>query len=335
LFWRNRRVLVTGGAGFIGSNLVDRLVELEAKVRVVDNLERGKPQNLNGLISNIEFIKADLRSAEVAERACKDMEVVFHLAAKVGGIKYYIDRPGEVLLENVKLDSFMLDAAVESKVQRYFYASSAHVYPQTLQTSPDSPPLREHDAVPACPGLSYGWGKLLGEKQIQYMAAQGINLRAAIVRLVGAYGKNQDLDLESGSAIPVFIRRAIEYPERKPFVIWGNGAETRSYCYIDDVVNGMLLAVEKLSSHKLLGPINLGSEERISIRELGEQIVELSGKKIPIQSDSSRETVIWGQAVDCSKARELLDGWRPRVSLQDGLRRTYQYVEKRLNVKNY
>ncbi len=329
-YWRGRKVLVTGGAGFIGSNLTERLVSLGSVVRSVDNLERGRLEYLSPVINQIEFLERDLRDPKVCDEATRNMEVVFHLASKVGGIQYYLRKPGEVVLQNTQIDSFTLQACLRNNVERYLYASSAHVYPIDRQLSPDAPALVEEDALPARPDLSYGWAKLLGEKQIEYLIAEGTELKAAIVRLIGAYGKNQDLDLETGSAIPVFIRRAIEYPDNGAFTIWGTGEETRSYCYIDDVVDGLLLAVEKLEARQLLGPINLGSEGRVKMGSLAGQIVQISGKPIEVRKDTSKQTVIWGQAVDCSKAREALDGWHPRVSLKEGLRKTFRHVETRL-----
>ncbi len=328
-YWRNRRVLVTGGAGFIGSNLVPRLAEEGAKVRVVDNLERGRLEHLAPVLDQIEFRQEDLRDPDVCRRACKGMEVVFHLASKVGGIGYYLARPAEVLTQNVLMDTFMLEAVEAAGVERYFYASSAHVYPIELQQTPDAALIREEQAIPAHPELSYGWAKLLGEKEIEYAIAQGAPLRAAIVRLIGVYGPNQDLDLATGSAIPVFIRRAIEYPERQPFIVLGTGEETRSYCFIDDVLDAMLRCVEKLGNHQLLGPLNVGSEERIRIADLARMVIEISGKHISITYDPSHKTVIWGQALDCSKARQLLDGWEPKVTLQEGLALTYAHIEAR------
>jgi nucleoside-diphosphate-sugar epimerase len=258
------------------------------------------------------------------------MDVVFHLASKVGGIGYYLTKPAEVLSQNVLTDTFVLQAAVACGVPRYLYASSAHVYPIELQMRPDAPLIREAQAIPSHPELSYGWAKLLGEKQIEYTIAEGYPLRAAIVRIIGAYGPNQDLDLATGSAIPVFIRRAVEYPARKPFTILGSGQETRSYCYIGDVLDALLLAVEKLDEHQLLGPLNVGSEECVAIGDLAREIIAISGKDIEIHHDLSHPTTIWGQALDCSKAHQLLDGWHPRVSLREGLEHTYRHIEKRL-----
>jgi nucleoside-diphosphate-sugar epimerase len=329
-YWKDRRVLVTGGAGFIGTHLVTILAELGAEVRVADNLERGRQENLRAVIGQIDFRKEDLRDFQASQRVCRNVEVVFHLASKVGGIQYYLTRPGEVLSDNNLIDSNVLRASIEAHVSRYLYASSAHVYPIELQTSPDSPLIREEQSVPAHPELSYGWAKLFGEKQIEYAIQQGVDLRAAIVRIIGAYGPGQDFDLATGSAIPVFIRRAVEYPERRPFLILGTGGETRSYCYVSDIISGFLIAVGKVANCQLVGPLNLGSEERIPIRDLALEIVRISGKNIEIIFDPSHPTVIWGQALDCTKAGALLDGWSPAITLREGLERSYRHIENQL-----
>jgi GDP-D-mannose 3',5'-epimerase len=307
-----------------------RLLREGAKVRVVDNLERGRLENLRSAQNRIKFHRLDLMKKADCEKAVKDMEIVFHLASKVGGIKYYMDRPMEVMAANLLIDTQMYLASIRAGVQRYFYASSAHVYPIELQQSPDVAPLKEEDAVPANPHLTYGWSKLIGEKLIEAGNKQQNTMRTAVVRLIGVYGKNQDIDLESASAIPVFIRRAIEYPDRKPFVVWGTGEETRSYCYIDDVVNALLLCIEMLDKYESIGPINLGSEERISITDLLKEIVQLSGKQIELVFDQSKSASIWGQAVDCSKARKILGVWGPQTSLPLGLNKTYKSIESRI-----
>ncbi|MEE8423464.1 MAG: NAD-dependent epimerase/dehydratase family protein [Thermodesulfobacteriota bacterium] len=331
-YWSNKKILITGGAGFIGSNLTERLVFLGNKVRVIDNLERGKKKYLKSVLTDIEFLPLDLRQKEACITACKDIEIVFHLASKVGGIGYYLNKPGEVILENSLIDTLMLSASLECNVERYLYASSAHVYPIELQLTPDAAPIKEKQALPANPELSYGWAKLLAEKQIEYYIAEGHELRVSIVRLIGVFGKNQDIDLETGSAIPVFCRRAIEYPDLKPFIIRGTGKETRSYCYIDNVIDGMLISVEKLDDRQLIGPLNLGSEGCIAIDRLARMVIEISGKLIDLQLNTSKATTIWGQTVDCTKAKELLDGWTPKISLYEGLQRTYEDVENRLSI---
>jgi GDP-D-mannose 3',5'-epimerase len=328
-YWRNRKVLVTGGAGFIGSNLVERLVELGARVRVSDSLERGRLENLRRCLDEIEFLNCDLTDSDDCHRSCQGMEVAVHLAAKVGGIGYYLSRAAEVMAHNVLVDTLMWQAAEAQGLERYLYASSAHVYPLDLQGSPDAPPMEEEQTVPANPPLSYGWAKLLGEKQLEYGVSQGSRVRVAILRLIGVYGPNQDIDLASGSAIPVFIRRAIRYPRGQPFRILGTGEETRSYCYVSDVVEAMLLALERLDEQRLIGPLNVGTAERVRIADLAQEIIAISGKPILMEFDLSHRTAIWGQVLDSTKARELL-GWTPSVSLRDGLQRTYDDIEQRL-----
>ena len=328
--WRGRRVLVTGGAGFIGSHLVPELVRLGADVRVIDNLERGKREHLGEWLPRIEFVEDDLRDPGTCGEAMRGVDTVFHLAAKVGGIGYYLEKCGDVLVQNTLIDANVLAAARAAGVARYVYASSAHVYPIELQNDPEARALREEDALPANPELSYGWAKLLGEKQVEYLIAEGVGLRAAILRLVGAYGENQELDLATGSAIPVFTMRAVLYPQHAPFVIWGTGRETRSYCHIEDVVAGVVLAADKLDEQELVGPLNLGSEGRITIENLARAIIRISGKDIPLVKDASKPTVIWGQAVDCSRAKRVLDGWEAKIPLADGLHRSYAHIERRL-----
>lgn len=328
--WKGAKVLVTGGAGFIGSNMTPYLLERGSQVRIIDNLERGKREYMEPFIDKIEFMEEDLRDYDVCKRACEGIDIVFHLASKVGGIGYYLSKPGEVLTQNMLMDTLMLQAAVDCKVSRYLYASSAHVYPIELQMDADALPIREDQDIPAHPELSYGWAKLVGEKALEYMVAEGHSIRGASSRIVGAYGPNQDIGLDTGSAIPVFCRRAIEYPELKPFKVLGTGKETRSYCYIDDVIDALMLSVEKLDEHQLLPPLNIGNEGRITIGDLAQKIVDISSKDIEIEWDLSHPTTIWGQAPDSAKSVEFLDGWRPCVSFDEGLRKIYNHIEDRL-----
>lgn len=330
-WWKHRRVVVTGGAGFIGSNLVALLVREGAQVRVVDNLERGRNEYLAGILNDIEFLHGDLKSAAVCESACCDADVVFHLASKVGGILYYMDRAGDVFRDNTLMDHNIWSAAIRASVPYFFYASSAHVYPGNLQQTPDAPLILEEQAYPASPELSYGWAKLIGEQLIQYTINQGdCNTRAAIARIIGSYGPNQDLDLATGSCIPVFCRRAIRYPDEGPFRVLGTGAETRSYHFVSDTIDAFLRSVQKLERSPLVGPFNLGSEERISIGDLAREVIAVSGKRINIDWDTSHRTLIWGQAVACGLASNLLDGWKPQVSLHDGLSICYEHISSRL-----
>jgi len=248
----------------------------------------------------------------------------------VGGIGYYTQRPFEVIEANLQMDGNMLGAVLACAVPFYFYASSAHVYPIDLQRDAEAPPIREDQVLPAHPELSYGWAKLIGEKRIEYALAEGKPLRASVARIIGAYGPNQDFDLATGSAIPVFIRRAIEYPRLAPFRVLGTGNETRSYCFVRDIVAGIMTSTERLADQSCIGPFNLGAEGRISIGELARTIIEISNKEITMEFDSSHPTLIWGQALNCSLASYLLDGWRPAVGLREGLQLCYRDIERRL-----
>lgn len=325
-----KRVLVTGGAGFIGSHLTHTLVEMGAKVRVVDNLVRGSLENLEDVAKQIEFIKGDLTSAEVCKRAVEKIDYVFHLASKVGGIGYYMTKPGEVYTNNILMDTQMALAARAAGVQRYVFSSSAHVYPRHLQSTEMAAPLHEAQAYPADPAISYGWAKLFSEKLIQYQNVEELTMRTAIVRIVGAFGERQDIDLNTASAIPAFCRRAVEYPKQSPFKMLGEGKETRSYCYVGDVVDGMIHCLKNLTKVPEIGPINLGNEGRVTIADLVKMVIEVSGKKIEVVCVPTPESGIRGQAVDCALARQQIPEWKPRVSLKEGILRTYRDVERRL-----
>lgn len=329
-FFCGRKVCVTGGAGFIGSHLSRALVGLGAHVRMVDNLERGTREAVTDILGHAELVVADLRDQETCQRNFADCDVVIHLASKVGGIRYYLDRPYEVFVANTLIDANVIDTVLAAETAHMFYASSAHVYPIELQMSADAPEIVESQAIPAHPELSYGWAKLIGEKRIEYAIAEGRPLRAAVARLIGAYGPGQDFDLEKGSAIPAFIRRAIEYPTRSPFTVMGTGKETRSYCYIDDIADGILRSICQTQSQPLVGPFNLGRNGRNTIAEVAEAVIAVSRKQIPITWQPTAATVIWGQALDCSLATRLLEGWQPKIELTEGLRRCYEDIERRM-----
>jgi len=231
---------------------------------------------------------------------------------------------------NLTMDGLVLSALIDAGVPHYFYASSAHIYPIELQLEIQAPLIREDQAYPANPSLSYGWAKLIGEQGIAAALAEGHEFRAAIARIVGAYGPGQDYQLATGSVIPVFCHRAVRYPELKPFRVLGTGKETRTYCYVDDVVRAIMLSVEKLEGSPQVGPYNLGTCDLVSIAEIAETIIGISGKDIQVDFDTSHPTKIWGQAPDISLAAKLLDGWKPRVSLRDGLKICYEDVKSRL-----
>jgi GDP-D-mannose 3',5'-epimerase len=327
-FWKNKKVMITGGAGLIGSALSANLVKNGSKVTIVDNFERGKFDYIADIMDDCTIKNADLREARFCDVHIRDYDIVIHMASKVGGIGYYTSRPYEVMSENLKMDSNVLSACVKNKIPMLFYASSAHVYPKELQGTPDSPLIKEEQAEPANPELSYGWAKLITEKQIQAAVKQSPNFKASIARYIGIYGKNQDFGLDTGSVIPVFCNRAINHPDIE-FNVWGNGKETRSYCFIEDAIEGTKKMIEAMDTENMVGPYNLGKQERVSIGEIAEKVIAISDKNIIINFDTSKDTLIWGQWCDCSKIKNDL-GWEATTSLEDGLKVVYEDVKSRI-----
>ncbi|MEY4333821.1 MAG: hypothetical protein RLZZ196_2564 [Bacteroidota bacterium] len=325
-----KRILVTGAAGFIGSHLVKRLVKQGHEVTAIDNLERGKIEFLKEVeyFDNFSFVSCDLTKYEYMKDLFANKDVVIHLASKVSGIGKYLSNPYEIMNANIQMDLNVLKGVIENKIDTYFYASSAHIYPKELQQIADSPKIREEQAYPSNPELTYGWAKLIGEKAIESAVVENDWMKVAIARFIGIYGPNQDFQLETGSVIPVFTHRAIRYPEI-PFSVWGTGKETRSYCYIDDALDCIEKMIEAMDTKQLVGPYNVGRGDRISIEDIAKTVVEVSGKDIEIEWDTTKKTVIWGQWCDVSKIKEEL-GWEAKVTLKEGLEKVYNNIKQRI-----
>lgn len=332
-YWKNKKVLITGGAGLIGSALATNLVGLGARIIILDDLSRGKKEFLKDIAANITFIKVDLTNIDHCMVHIKDVDIVVHMASKVGGIKVYTDFPYSIMNDNITIDSNVIRACLRNKIAKFFYASSAHVYPIALQNNKEERPLiKEEDAYPADPLLTYGWAKLISEQQLLNAAEEFDNFSVAIARYIGIYGLNQDYGLQTGSVIPVFSHRAIKYPE-VDFTIWGNGEETRSYCFIQDAVECTKLMIEKMEDHNIVGPYNVGSSDIIKIKDIAQKIVSISKKEIDLKLDLTQKAKILSQWCDCSKIYNEL-GWKATTSFDQGLQIVYNDVKVRLE-QNY
>lgn len=317
-----KKVLVTGGAGFIGSHLVDELLQRNADVRVVDDLSRGKVSNIEHCRDRIDFIEGNLMEAKTAEEAVRDVESCFHLAAIVGGVDFMTSHPAEIF-KNVTIDKNIIDACRKMNVDRLLYTSSACTYPVDLQTTADQPPLKEEDALKqgAKPDSDYGWTKLLGEIQCQaYHRSYGMKI--AIVRPFNPYGPRESFNPKDSHVIPSLIRRAVR--REKPFVVWGDGTHARAFEYIGDLAEGI---VQAIGTKVDADPINLGSSTPITIREIAELVLQLTGYNTSIVWDTSKPQGVKSRKADMSKALSVL-GWEPRTPLKEGLMQTLNWYLK-------
>ncbi len=324
-------VLVTGGNGFLGRNLVSRLVKSKvSKIRVVDNLERDFNNTSFMNDGKIEFLEDDLCDLDACLKACNNIDIVFHCASKVGSINFYKNNGSKVLSHNILLDNQILSAAQDKGVSCFIYISSAFVYPIERMQDSLGLGIKEEEAIPANPAITYGWAKLMGEIAVQHAVENGGILNGIILRLSNFYGPYQSIDLDRGSIIPVLIRRALEYPRLSPFFINGQGNETRTYCYISDIIDAILLAVKTVGHKKIEQPLNIGSETPITIKNLAKKIIEISGKNIVLETLPAPEPLIMSQTLDCSKAKMRFDDWSCKVSLDDGLKKMFLYVSENI-----
>jgi len=321
-FWKSKKVVVTGGASFIGSHLVDSLVGLGSEVVVLDNLSSGTLENLEKSLPEIKFVDQDLEysSLDNLVRLFRGHEIVFHLAATHGGRGYIDSHPADIT-SNFAIDHHVFEACATSGVGKVVFASSACVYPPKLQSKVGSSYLlREEDAPvehldqPLSSDLEYGWAKLMGEMQLNSFIRQ-YDIQGCSVRFVTAYGPREN----ETHAIVALIYKAFERMD--PFVIWGDGNQERDFTYVSDIVSGTLLAAEKVSDGT---PINLWTQRRISLVEMARMIFDLMEFHPKIRFDPAGPVGVRSRALDISRARALL-GWEPGVSLKEGMRSTIDW----------
>jgi GDP-D-mannose 3',5'-epimerase len=323
--WDKKRVLVAGGAGLIGSHLARTLANKGAKVCVADNLSSGSLKNIEDIKNKVEFVSADLRKEANCVRLTRGMDFVFQVAANMGGIGYITAVGADIMRDNILINVNMLQASFENKVKEYFYSSSACIYPEYRQKDANVTPLKESDATPADPDQFYGWEKLATEKLCEaYQKDYGMNIRMA--RFHNVYGEVYTaFDKDKGKAPCHIIMKALRYPEEE-FVIWGDGKQTRSFLYIDDCVDGVL----KLMESNYIKPVNIGSDRLVTIDELARIVIDASGKNITVKHDLSRPQGVRGRNADITLVKKEV-GWEPQVSLEEGLRRTYEWAKTRID----
>jgi UDP-glucose 4-epimerase len=311
----DEKVLVTGGAGFLGSHVVDILLEKGAKPIVIDNSTRGSREYVN---NNAEFINGDLTDPEIADIATQQADWVFHLAAVVGDVAYMLSNPYSIY-ENIVIDYNIFSKSVDNNINKLLYTSSACVYPTNLQDT-EYKQLSEKDAYQhgANPDGDYGWTKVVGEQMAKSINSQ-TELSVSIVRPFNPYGPRESFDPQDSHVIPAFIRRATERED--PFIIWGSGEQVRTFTYVTDVAKGMIEAMLYLDGGQTT---NLTSTESTTISELAETVLEIAGYDPKIKYDQTKpEGVRIREPAKTGVLKSM--PWSAEVDLKQGIKRTYDW----------
>lgn len=334
---KNKLVLVTGGASFIGSHLVDALLKKDLEVKVADNLSSGQLSNLNypmEKISNSKWVHDnlsvfvnDLKDHNFTNSIMEDVEVVFHLAASHGGRGYIETHPVECCT-NMALDQIVFEEAFKAGVDKICFASSACVYPSYLQNKTGSNYLlKESDADyfvrdKALADLEYGWAKFMGEMTLNAYHKE-FGLDTASIRIFTSYGPREN---ETHAVIALIAKALIQMD---PFPIWGGGEQDRNFTYVQDTVDALILASEKVKDGS---PINAGRSDRITINEAVNLIFDLIGwRPEKIEHDLSKPEGVASRAADLDLCKNLLD-WEPKYSYENGFAETIEWYKENKNL---
>lgn len=316
--------IVTGGAGFIGSCLVERLVAEGFNVKILDNLQRGKKGYVADLLDKCTLEVVDLTYRRATLDHVKGCDVVFHLASHLGGINY-LHQSQAAVSDNFALNFNVFDACIKNRFAKAVFLSSACAYPTWLQSRERHPLLREEDAIPAEPESMYGWAKLIGEQQLRFMVKEH-GFKAAVLRPFNAYGPKEHFDVEKGHVIPAFMVKALRRYD--PFIVWGSGEQDRSFVYVTDLVDAIMLAYEKSDDAQ---PINIGDPERVNMLDLAKKVTDLAGYEPRFKLATDKPEGVFSRGPDITRAKNIL-GWSPKTGIDEGLAKTWEWAKANVRV---
>jgi nucleoside-diphosphate-sugar epimerase len=317
--WAGRRVLVTGGAGFVGSYLVEDLLERGARVRVVDDLSTGRAENLAHL-DDVELVQGDLTDRRAAMAAVDGIDVVLHLAARAYGMLRSMENNPEVLRDNVLMGLHVLDACVEHRVERALMVSSSCVYPDDAPVP--TPELPVNVGLPESVNEGYGWAKRLLEIQSRYVFEKH-GLPIAIVRPFNAYGGRYRWAGDASHVVPSLVKKVLD--RNGPVVIWGSGRQVRDLLHAQDFALGFRLAVECAVD---CDPVNLAGGTPIQLIDLVHRIAELAGLDVEIDFDRTKQEGRARKQADLTKLREKIPAFRQTVGLDEGLADMIEWYDR-------
>jgi GDP-D-mannose 3',5'-epimerase len=310
--------VVAGGGGFIGGHLVAALRADGHRVRSVDI----KPvEEWYQSFDDVDNVVADLKLKDAARRACQDADLVFQLAADMGGMGF-IEHHRALCMLSVLTNTHVLQGALEAGAERLFYSSSACVYNVDLQRDANVSPLREEDAYPAMPEDGYGWEKLFSERMCRHFR-EDFGLETRVARYHNVYGPNGTWEGGREKAPAAICRKVIQakLSGRHAIEIWGDGEQTRSFMYIDDCIHG----TRAIAASNVLEPLNLGSSELVTINQLVELVEEIAGVQLERTYDLDAPKGVNGRNSDNTRLRAAL-GWEPSIRLRDGMEKTYRWI---------
>lgn len=326
------KILVTGGCGMIGSNLVKRLVKDGHDVFVIDNLWRGKLEYLNGedgkpvIDLKTHFSNVDLTVQGQSDAMVFSSDYVIHLADVVAGIDYVFGNQGSLFRVNNLINTNVFNSvrkAGKERIKGLIYVGTACSFPLTRQNSLDVVPLREEELFPALPESAYGWSKLMGQLELSFLEKE-TGIPCCTLMFHNVYGSPCDFG-ERSQVIPALIRKAVNYPD-EPFNVWGSGEQGRAFIHVNDVVDALCLALEKGWGHEW---IQIGPSVCTSIKDIAKTIVKISKKDIDVFYDTSKPEGDKARSADYSKAKRIL-GWEPKVPLDVGIQQQYEWVKKQI-----